>query len=40
MVAVALVGPLPIRLSAGNLGQNTHTQQEKRIKHFENCIKN
>ena len=39
MVAVAFVGPFPIRLSAGNLIKNTHTQEEKkRRKHFENCM--
>ena len=35
MVAVALVGPFPIRLSAGNLIQNTHTQEKKE----ENILK-
>ena len=34
MVAVALVGPFPIRLSAGNLTEHTHSGK----KHFENCI--
>ena len=37
MVAVALVGPLQIRLSACNLFQDTHTQEKKR-KHFVNCM--
>ena len=37
MVAVALAGPLPIRLSAGNLIQDSHTQEEKR-KHFVICM--
>ena len=37
MVAVALVGPFPIRLSSGNLIQDTHTQEEKR-KHSVNCM--
>ena len=37
MVAVALIGPFPIRLSGGNLNQDTHTQGEKR-KHFVNCM--
>ena len=38
MVAVALVEPFSNRLSAGNLIQNTHTQEENRRKHFENCM--
>ena len=36
MVAVALVGPFPIMLSAGNLIQNTHTQEEK--ENILNCM--
>ena len=35
MVAMALVGPFSIRFSAGNLIQNTHTQEEKE----ENILK-
>ena len=38
MVAVALVGPLQIRLSAGNLGQNTHTHTLRKKKE-ENILK-
>ena len=30
MVAVTLVGPFPIRLSAGNLIQNTHTLRKNK----------
>ena len=37
MVAVALVGPSPIKLSANNLIQNLHTQEEEK-KYFVNCM--